>query len=80
MVNKFTRMIHTKFGRTLISIVLGIGIASIFRKTCKDASCFKFTSPPSNEIKDSVYLHGGTCYKFATETVKCGSGEQVGFS
>jgi hypothetical protein len=80
MANKFTRMIHTSFGRTLISIVLGIGIASIFRKTCKDASCFKFTSPPAAEVKESVYLHGGSCYKFDTETVKCGSGEQVSFS
>ena len=79
MANKFSRMVHTSFGRTLISIILGIGIASVFRKTCRDSSCFKFTSPPSNEIKKSVYLHDGSCYKFETETIKCSNGNVVGF-
>lgn len=73
-------MIHTKFGQSLISIVLGIGLASIFRKTCKAAGCFKFISPPAKEVKESVYLHDGTCYKFTPETVKCSAGEQVNFS
>ena len=80
MANKFISMMHTEFGQMMISIVLGIGLASIFRKTCKAAGCFKFISPPSKEVRDSVYLHDGTCYKFTSETVKCGSGEHVNFS
>jgi hypothetical protein len=79
MTNRFTRMIHTNFGRTLISIVLGIGIASIFRKSCKSASCFKFISPPEDEVKNNVYIHDGICYKFTPETVKCGEGEIIGY-
>ena len=80
MVNKFINVMHTNHGRMIISIVLGIGLASIFRKTCKAAGCFKFISPPTKEVKESVYLHDGACYKFTTETIKCGSGKQVSFS
>lgn len=80
MANKFVNMMHTSRGRIMISIVLGIGLASIFRKTCKATGCFNFISPPSKEIEESVYLHDGTCYKFTSETIKCGSGKHVGFA
>ena len=79
MAPKFIKMLHTKFGQTLISIVLGIGLASIFRKTCNAAGCFKFISPPTSEVVETTYLHDDSCYKFSPKTVKCNSEKQVGF-
>ena len=46
------RLLHTKFGQLLMSVVLGFGLASLFRKVCKeriykfDNKCYKFNSKP----------------------------------
>ena len=79
MAPKIMKMLHTKFGQTLISIVLGLGLASIFRKTCDATGCFNFISPPADEIAEATYLHDDTCYKFTPKTVKCGNGKLVNF-
>jgi hypothetical protein len=67
----------TKYGRVLLSIVLGIGLASIFRKTCKAAGCFNFVSPSASDVTKSVYIHNGSCYKFSPETVDCGTKKHI---
>ena len=38
----FKRLVNTELGRTFISILLGIGLASLFRKACNDKNCIDF--------------------------------------
>ena len=47
----FQRLLHTETGRIIISIVLGLGIASLFRKVCKDRSCIAFRAPPLKDLE-----------------------------
>ena len=51
----FQRLLHTETGRIIISIVLGLGIASLFRKVCKDRSCIAFRAPPLKDLEKDVY-------------------------
>ncbi len=36
------RLIYSDFGRIVISILLGLGLATIFRKVCNDINCLIF--------------------------------------
>ena len=68
MINK---LIKTKNGRILISIILGLGLSSIFRKVCKDRDCIIYRAPAPKNVKEQVYQFNGTCYRFESENVQC---------
>ena len=67
----FQRLLHTDTGRIIISIVLGLGIASLFRKVCKDRSCIAFRAPPIKDLENDTYKLDDKCYKYKTKAVKC---------
>ena len=76
MVN-FKRMLHTQTGRMFISVILGLGLATLFRKVCKDKNCIAFNGPVISEVDGKVFKHGGKCYKYEAETAKCDSTKRV---
>lgn len=65
------RILHTRFGQILLSTILGFGLASLFRKVCKDRSCMIFKAPQPKEIEDKVYKFDNKCYKFKANPTKC---------
>ena len=67
----FQRLLHTDTGRTIISIILGLGIASLFRKVCKDRSCISFRAPPLKDLEKDTYKLDDKCYQYKPKTVKC---------
>lgn len=80
MIQNIINSMHTRFGQIIISIILGIGLASLFRRSCHEEGCFSFRSPKTSEVESSTYLHGGSCYKFKAETKKCESEKHVTFA
>ena len=68
---KIQRIIHSKQGKILISIILGLGFATLFRKTCSNDSCFKFISPDIKNVSNSVYEYEKKCYKYKPVAKKC---------
>ena len=45
------------FGKYLISIIIGIGFASLFRKACGDDKCYIFKGPSIDKIHNNIYIH-----------------------
>ena len=39
------RLIYSDIGRIIISILLGLGLATLFRKVCNDRNCLVFKAP-----------------------------------
>ena len=68
---KLTRLLSTKFGRIMISILLGLGLATLFRKACKDKSCLSFNGPVISEVDGKTYQFGEYCYKYELMPSKC---------
>ena len=58
-------------GKVLISILLGLGLATLFRKACKGKNCIAFFSPNVNKIENKVFKHGNKCYSYDLETTNC---------
>ena len=71
MLQRLQKVIHTKFGQIVISIILGLGLASIFRKACDEINCLNFVAPKASEVEKTVYKHGNNCYKFKAMTQPC---------
>lgn len=68
-----TDLFKTKQGRIVISIILGLGLASIFRQVCKGSHCIVVKGPNSQEIQDNMYKINDDCYKYTQVVVDCDS-------
>lgn len=55
-----------------MSIILGLGLASLFRKTCKNGKlCEQRVAPPMEKLDGKVYKFNGKFYKMEREAVDC---------
>jgi hypothetical protein len=67
----FARLLYTPTGRILISILLGLGLATLFRKVCKDGNCIQFNGPVISEIDGKTFQFSEYCYKYELVPSKC---------
>tara|TARA_B100001093_G_scaffold487804_1_gene524423 strand:+ start:4754 stop:4993 length:240 start_codon:yes stop_codon:yes gene_type:complete len=71
------RLITGTFGRTLISILLGLGLATLFRKVCNDRNCLVFKAPEIKKIENQVFEFDDKCYKFNKKATKCDINKKI---
>jgi len=67
----FGKFVHTKTGKIIMSILLGFGLASLFRTVCKDHNCLVFHAPPLDDFKDKIYKNNEKCIKYVPVATKC---------
>lgn len=67
----FKRLLYSPLGNIFISILLGVGLASFFRKACNERNCIKFIGPQAREIEKNVYKFDSKCYTFKTSAESC---------
>lgn len=67
----FVDMLQTPFGSILVSIILGLGIAALFRKACDDKKCIVIQGPPQDEIGRYYYKIDQDCYKYTPVAAEC---------
>lgn len=72
----FEKLFRTDTGMTIMSILLGIGLATLFRKGCDGISCIKFKAPSLENIKKNVYKYGNNCFKYEMESNGCDSNKK----
>lgn len=56
---------------TLISILLGFGLAAAFRPLCKGPECMIMRGPPVTDINGAVYQFGSKCVEFQAHPIEC---------
>lgn len=64
-------MMHSEHGGIVISIILGLGLAALFRKACSDNSCIVIKGPDVQEVQGAHYKINETCYKYDPVAVDC---------
>jgi hypothetical protein len=69
-LSKFTT---SKTGKFIASLLLGFGLAAIFRTVCKGDNCIIFNAPPLEEIEDKIFKQDGKCYSYQLISTKCDS-------
>ena len=65
------KFVHTETGRIIMSLLLGFGLASLFRTICKNKDCLIFRAPPLEQFKDKIYKSNGKCVKYTPVSTKC---------
>lgn len=71
------RLLHTELGQAFISILLGLGLASLFRKACTDKNCLRFNGPIIDDIEGKIFKHNDKCYKYAPNSAKCDKTKRI---
>jgi len=75
------RILYSEAGKYMISIILGLGIATLFRKVCKDRSCLVFKAPSIEKINGQVFKYNDKCYTFKEKATSCDPNKkQVSFA
>ena len=64
-------IINSDRGKYIISIILGLGLATLFRKACKSKNCLLFKAPPLDKIKNKVFDFDNRCYEFSEKSTSC---------
>lgn len=54
-----------------ISIILGLGLASLFRQACKGDKCVVIKGPKLQEIEKHIYKIDDKCYKYKPIPTMC---------
>ena len=65
------RLIYSQAGRYIISMLLGLGLATIFRKVCNERNCIIFRGPTLSKVKGQVFKYNNKCYQFNEQIEKC---------
>jgi hypothetical protein len=64
-------VMSSDFGQILISVILGLGLASFFRKVCKNGRCIVVKGPKLDDIKKNVYKIDNECFKYTPQATTC---------
>jgi hypothetical protein len=65
------KFVHSERGKIIMSILLGLGLATLFRTVCKDNDCIVFHAPPLDDFKDKIYKNNDKCVKYVPVATKC---------
>jgi len=71
MISNIMNILYSDFGKVIISIVLGLGLATLFRKVCKNRNCMVFKAPSLKKLNDKVYKYNDKCFSYKSEATKC---------
>lgn len=65
-----------KVNTIIISIIWGLGVATIFRKICTNDKCIVVKAP---KMKNYVQKNDDDCYEFAKQYVECEKFKNVNY-
>ena len=70
-------LIRSDRGKTSLAIIIGFGLATLFRKACKDKDCIRFVAPKDIRDTDKVYEHKSGCFSYAVQPATCEKGRRT---
>lgn len=73
----FKRLLNSSLGKIIISILIGLGLATLFRKVCNDKNCLTFKGPILGEIDGKIYKHGEKCFTYSATNTPCDKNKQT---
>ena len=71
------RLLHGKYSKYVISAILGIGLATLFRKACNSRNCLVFKAPSIEKINKQVFKYNNKCYTFKNSAQSCDINKKI---
>lgn len=69
-MQKLLDFMHSDRGAILASVIMGLGLATLFRQTCR-RDCVVVRAPSLDELRRYAYEMDGTCYRYTPRAVPC---------
>ena len=66
-------LLDSRIGQVIISVVLGLGLAALFRRSCEGNNCIIIKSPPVANIEGHTFGFNNKCYRYNPKNTKCSS-------
>ena len=77
MFSNILKLFKTNYGKNIISIILGLGLASLFRNICKNRNCMDFYGPDIGKLENTTYKYNDKCYNFSHTNVVCDNNKHI---
>jgi hypothetical protein len=74
---RLSKFLETQTGRIIMSVILGFGLASIFKVSCKNKNCIVYRAPDINSINGNTYSFNDKCYNYNIKEVKCDKKKRI---
>lgn len=65
------KVLNSKSGSIIVSVVLGLGLAALFRQVCRGKQCIVVKGPNVDEINKYYYKIDQNCYKYTPIVTDC---------
>jgi len=65
------KAINTPHAKVIIAAVLGFGLSTLFRKSCKGKDCVEFKAPSFKTVEDGLWKVDDKCYAFKSSPATC---------
>jgi hypothetical protein len=65
------RITHDEKSRIIISIIWGLGLAMLFRRSCRQRECIILRGPKPSDMENKIYAFDDKCYKYTAKTATC---------
>ena len=65
------QFLDSERGSIMMSVIVGLGLAVMFRKACKGYGCYIVRGPPPRDLDKYVYRQDGRCYKYTPVNTSC---------
>lgn len=66
-----SEVLNSSSGSLIVSVILGLGLASFFKKVCKEGKCVVIQGPDVNDVQKNVYKMDDSCYKYTPKLTAC---------
>jgi hypothetical protein len=72
-----SKFFHSETGRVMFSIILGFGLATLFRSVCKGKNCIAYKAPSLEDVEGKTFRYDNKCYKYTAVSGKCDKNKQI---
>jgi hypothetical protein len=72
-----SKLFKDRTGQVLMSVLLGLGLATLFRSVCKGSKCQIERAPDDLNDPTAVYQHDGKCYTLQQESITCDASKET---
>ena len=75
--SRLKMLLNSSNGQLLLSCLLGLGLATIFRRACRSGNCVVHRIPNRKDFHEKVFKEDGNCFKVALNESKCDSNKDI---
>lgn len=65
------KLLNSKGSSIIISIILGLGLAALFRKVCEGSKCIVVEGPALDDTQSYYYKIDKDCFKYTPVATEC---------